>query len=182
VRQAEAQLFARDDGGAHLAEVLVAPGVVAMQVGVDDELDRLRRQLLDGGGDLVAERRELRVHHEHAVGADQHADRPALPLQRVELVGDLVRLDFHLAEVLPALRGCDGGAEDRCAERKEESNGSHDCDLHRKQTEARRRDFPGSVRPVWPGAYISCPDAAMHRSRVGETTRALPCLAVIVRP
>ena len=102
--QTEAQLLARDDGRAHLAEVLVAAGVIAVHVRVHDELDRLRRELLDGGGDLVAQRRELRVDHEDAIGPDQDADGPALTFERVELVGHLGGFDLDLAEIRPTLR------------------------------------------------------------------------------
>ena len=41
MRQAIAQLGTRDDGRAHLAEVFVAAGVIAVHVRVDQELDRL---------------------------------------------------------------------------------------------------------------------------------------------
>ena len=87
--------------------------MVAVHVGVDDELDRLRRELLDRGGDLVAQRGELRVDHEDAVGSEQDTDRASLAIERVELVGDLVGLDFNLAEILSALRVGDGGREDK---------------------------------------------------------------------
>ena len=126
MREAEAQLLARDDRRAHLAEVLVAAGVVAVQVRVHDELDRLRRELLDRGGDLVAQRRELRVDHEDAIGPDQDADGPALAVERVELVGDLVGFDLNLAEILPALRVGDGGRQHEGAEGEDESNGCHE--------------------------------------------------------
>ena len=126
VRQAVAQLLARDDDGAHLAEVLVAAGVIAVHVGVDDELDRLRRQALDRGGDLVAERRELRVDHEYAIRAEQHADRPALAVERVELVGDLVGLDLDLAEVRRALGVRRRGAHHQCSQEHCNSGSSHD--------------------------------------------------------
>ena len=131
MRQTEAQLLARDDRGAHLAEVLVAAGMIAVHVRVDDELDRLRRELLDGGGDLVAQRRELRVDHEDAVGPDEHADGAALAVERVELVGDLVGLDLDLAEILAALGVRKAGSRHQCNEDECVSERSH-SDLHWK--------------------------------------------------
>ena len=99
--------------------------MVAVQVGVDDELDRLRGELLDRRGDFLAQRRELRVDHEDAIGADQDADRSALAVERVELVGHLVGFDLDLAEILPALCVCDGRRQHEGAEGEDESNGFH---------------------------------------------------------
>ena len=73
--------------------------MIAVHVGVHEQADAAVGNLLDRRDDLVAERRELRVDHQHAVGSRQHANRAALPLQRIEVPGDLRRLDLHLAEV-----------------------------------------------------------------------------------
>ena len=60
MRQAVAQLGTRDDSRAHLAEVLVPAGVIAMHVSVDHEFDGLASgNLFDGRGDLPAQGREL---------------------------------------------------------------------------------------------------------------------------
>ena len=116
MRQTKAQLLARDDGGAQLAEVLVTAGVVAVHVRIHDELDRLRREAFDRGDDLVAQRRELGVHHEHAIGPEQDANGPSLAVKRVELVGDPVGFDFDLAEIGRALRVRKHGTKHQCPE------------------------------------------------------------------
>ncbi len=111
--QSPAELIARENGGAHLCEILVAAGVVAVHVGVHHEADRFVGNLVDGRGDLLRERRELRVHHEDSFRPDEHADGAALAFERVEIVADLGGLDLHFAEV--RLRGLriDGGSEHR---------------------------------------------------------------------
>ena len=68
-----------DDGRPFLAQVLVAAGVVAMPMGVDDEADRLVAQLPDGGENLLAERRELIVDQIHAIRPGRHPDVAAGP-------------------------------------------------------------------------------------------------------
>ena len=51
--------------------------------------------------------RELRIDHQHAVRTGQHADRAALAVERVEVAGDLVRLDLDLAHIrLLRVRRC----------------------------------------------------------------------------
>ena len=53
-----------------------------------------------------AQRRELSVHHEDAVRARQHANRAALAVERVEVVGEFGGLDLYLAEIgLPLALG-----------------------------------------------------------------------------
>ena len=108
-----AQFIAREDGDAHVREILVAAGVIAVHVGVHQEANRLVGNLMDGRGDLLRQRRELRVHHEDSIRPDQHADSAALAFERVEIVADLGGLDFHFAEIgLRSLR-IDGGGEHR---------------------------------------------------------------------
>jgi hypothetical protein len=65
----------------------------------DHELDGLRRDLLDGRGNFLAQRRELRVDHEDTVRPDEHANGASLAFECVELVGHLGGLDFDLAEI-----------------------------------------------------------------------------------
>ena len=75
------------DHDAELAEVLVAARVIAVDVSVDEEPDAAVGDLLDRRDDLVGERRELAVDEEDAVGSDERANRAALALERVEVVG-----------------------------------------------------------------------------------------------
>ncbi len=51
--QSKAKLIAREDGGAHFCEILVAAGVVAMHVSIHHEADRFVRNLVDGRGNLL---------------------------------------------------------------------------------------------------------------------------------
>ena len=87
---------------ANLGEVLVAPDVIGMGVGVDDVADRLVGELPDLRQNLVAHLREGRVDQQHpvvshlngdvAAGADEHVDVP-LNRQRVHLdVVEVLRL------------------------------------------------------------------------------------------
>ena len=78
-REPHPDVVVRHDDDAVLGEVLVPAGVIAVIVRVDQILDRQRRDRLDGGLDLVGERRELAVHHDDAVGADRDRDVAALP-------------------------------------------------------------------------------------------------------
>jgi hypothetical protein len=73
--------------------------MIAMVVGVDQVFDRRRRKRLDGGLDLVGERRELAVDHDDGVGADRDRDVAALPHQHVGLVAKVDGLDLDLVPV-----------------------------------------------------------------------------------
>jgi hypothetical protein len=88
------------DHRAALGHVLVAAHVVAVPVGVQDELHRLRGKGGDRRLDLRRERRELIVDHEDAVVSHGHADVPARPLEQVHTLGDHVRLDLDLGVVV----------------------------------------------------------------------------------
>src|SRR6185369_3534813 len=79
--QAKADIVLCYRNHAVLLEIRHATGMVAVEVSQDRVLDRQRRDRLDGGLDLVAERRELRVHHKDAVGADRNRDVATLPFQ-----------------------------------------------------------------------------------------------------
>ena len=96
-------------------EVLVAAGVVAVHVRVDEVLDRGVGDLADRGDDPVGHLGKLRVHEEHAIGADQRAHPPPLAVDRVEVVAELGRRD--LDRLLGLLRGGCGWRES--AERTE---------------------------------------------------------------
>lgn len=67
------------------------------RVGVDQEPDRLVCDLRDRRHEFVGKRCELRVHQKHPVETGQHADSPALTLQRVTLIGNNFR---PIAEIL----------------------------------------------------------------------------------
>ena len=86
-----AHVLVAEDDRAHLAEVLVPAGVIGVHVGVDEEADRLGRELLDRSDDLVGQRRELVVDEEDAVGAGEDADVPAGALEIGDLAGNGVR-------------------------------------------------------------------------------------------
>jgi len=66
----------RDDDHAGLAEILVPTDVIAVPVGVHQEMDRLVGDRLDRRDDLRCQRRELVVDEEHAVLA---RETPMLP-------------------------------------------------------------------------------------------------------
>ena len=89
----------RDDVDTELAEVLVAARVVAVDVRVDEHADRLVGQRLDRGQQLLRQRRELIVDHQHAVIADQEPDVAALPFEVMDVAGHLVRFDLHRGEI-----------------------------------------------------------------------------------
>ena len=73
--------------------------VIAVDMRVDQEANAAIRYGLDGCDDLLGQRRELGVHHQHAVGAREDADGSAIAVERVEVVRDLVDLDLHLTHV-----------------------------------------------------------------------------------
>src|SRR4029079_1240577 len=81
-----ADVVVRYDRDATLLEVLVSASVVAMIVRVDHVLDGQRRDRLDGGLDLVRQRRELAIDHEDALVTDGDGDISALPRQHVSPV------------------------------------------------------------------------------------------------
>jgi hypothetical protein len=89
----------RDDERSRFSEVLVAAGVVAVPVRIEDELHRLGRDLRDRRGDLVAERRVLVVDHENRVHPGRDADVAAGAGQHVHGVGKLRRSHLDLGEI-----------------------------------------------------------------------------------
>jgi hypothetical protein len=91
------------------AEDLVATGVVAVPVGVENEFELASAEPFQGRLDLVRERRELVVHDQDAVLAHRHPDVAARSLKHVDVAGHGDRLDLHLRKV-PVLRlGRQGG-------------------------------------------------------------------------
>src|SRR5579864_7180898 len=99
-----AQFLPGENHDAHFPEVLIAAGVVRVDMGVDHETDGAVGDLVDGRYDLVGEWSELRVHHESAIRAGEHADHAALSFECVEIASDLSGLDLNLAEVGLRLR------------------------------------------------------------------------------
>jgi hypothetical protein len=73
-----------------LVKKLVAAGLLAVEMGVDEITDGLARQRRDGGLDLVVERRKLAVHHDDAVVP--HCEHDVAAAAAYEHVG-------HVAEI-----------------------------------------------------------------------------------
>src|SRR5438477_6845608 len=97
--------------------------MVAMHMRIDHETNGPVGDFLDSSHNLVRQRSELRVYHEHPVRARQHADSAALSIERIEIVGDLGGLDLDLTEVLLRLpltdrRSGDRGQDAQCRIRK----------------------------------------------------------------
>lgn len=89
-----------DDDGAGIAEGLVAAGMVAVPVGVDQKFHRRIGQLADGRHDLAAERSELIVNEESAVLAYRNAEIPAGSNHHVDTRRDFGCLYLHLRKVV----------------------------------------------------------------------------------
>ena len=51
----------------------IAAGLLAMEMSIDEILDRQRRVVSDRGFDLVMERRKFGIHHDDSVVADRRA-------------------------------------------------------------------------------------------------------------
>ena len=97
---------------ARLLEVLVPADVIRMAVRVDDVAQRPLRQRADGGQDLVRQRRVLRVHEQHALGADLHGHVAAGADEHVDVALRLLQLIFDVVEIL-LLRATTGAAAER---------------------------------------------------------------------
>jgi hypothetical protein len=61
--QARAQFIARNNSRAHLGEVLIAAGMIPMHVSIDQETNRLVRDLANRRHDLLAQRSEFTIDH-----------------------------------------------------------------------------------------------------------------------
>jgi len=110
-----AQLLTREQHGAKLRERRVTGCVVAVDVRIDQEADGPRIDAPDCRQHLVANLQVLRIDHEDAVGAGEHADPAARAVrvarvhafrtrQHVEVRRDFVGLDFDLVVLDPRLR------------------------------------------------------------------------------
>ena len=82
-----------------LPEDGVASGVVAVPVGVDEELQLAVMDLCGRGADLVGQRRELIVDHQDAVVADEQADVAAGTFEHVDIARDVSTLDLDFGKV-----------------------------------------------------------------------------------
>ena len=123
VGQARADVLVRDDG-ALASEDLVSAGVIAVEVRVEDEPDRLVGDCLEGFLDLRCQGRELVVDDDDAVLAGRDADVAARTGQHVDRAGHRLGLDLDLAEVL--VLGKRGSGEE---ERSEENSLAHGHEL-----------------------------------------------------
>ena len=92
-------VLVRHDGGAILAERLVAAGMIAMEMGDDEVADRLAGQRRDGGLDLAVQRRELAVHHDDAVIGDRDGDVAALAFEHIGLVAEIPGFDHDRIKI-----------------------------------------------------------------------------------
>ena len=94
-------------------------------MGVDQIFDGQRRDLLDGGLDLVVQRRELAVDHDDAVGADRDRDVAALAFEQIGLVAEIGGLDLDLGEIDVLLRECGSGEQHGCARKRGKCDAFH---------------------------------------------------------
>jgi hypothetical protein len=69
MHQPVAEVFAGQDGDAHLAQVFIAAGMIAVNVRIDHKLNLTIGDFADGGHDFFRQRGELGVHHKDAVRA-----------------------------------------------------------------------------------------------------------------
>jgi len=74
---------------------------VCAPVGIDDECDRLPAHTRNGRPDLGAHLRNGGVHEQDAVVTDEEDRVAALPVQEVDTVAEVCRLDLELRVVFP---------------------------------------------------------------------------------
>ena len=99
----------RQNGDAHVGEVLVAAHVVAVAMGIDDEADFAVIEFGNPRDDALGERRELIVDHDDPVCADRQPDVAAGAFQIVHPARDGVDDQLHRVPI-PFLLGERGGA------------------------------------------------------------------------
>jgi len=75
--------------------------MVGVRVGIDDECDRLPAHTRNGRPDLGAHLRNGGVHEQDAVVTDEEDRVAALPVQEVDAVAEVCRLDLELRVVFP---------------------------------------------------------------------------------
>ena len=101
-----------NDDCAGFAEIFVATGVIPVPVCVEHEFDWLVRQSADRFEYRRGKRRILVVDHENAIVAYRKADIAAPPFQHINMLGQLLDLDFHFL-LRPRNRR---GHQQRCAQ------------------------------------------------------------------
>jgi hypothetical protein len=107
------QFLTREDCNAQLCQVFISACVVAMDVSVDQKSNGLIRDLLDCRHNLVCQRSELAIHHEHAVRARQNAYRASLPVQDIEIRREFHGFNLDLAEIGGLAEGVTNQAQRR---------------------------------------------------------------------
>ena len=103
--QAHPHLVPCQDHHPHAAEVFIAAGVVAVDVGVDKEADLAVTEGAYGGHDLVRQGCELVVDHDHAIFPDGQADVATGAFQVIDTALYRVGHHLHLAEILLGQQG-----------------------------------------------------------------------------
>jgi len=83
----------------HHGEVLVAAGVIAVEMRVDEILHGQRRDRLDSCFNFLGQRRELPIHHDDAVAANRNGDVPACAFEHVGVVAEIGGFDLDLRPV-----------------------------------------------------------------------------------
>ena len=68
-----------------LTKSFVATSMVAMEMGVDHEGNRLARDLCDGGFDFIGQGRELIINNDRPVFADAKADISTGSLEHIDV-------------------------------------------------------------------------------------------------
>jgi len=85
---------------ANLAQIVVAAGVIAMHVGIDQKADFTVVQRPDRRHNAVGKRGILIIDHHHTIFTHRQSDIAAAPFQIVDTAGNMMRNDFHVAEIL----------------------------------------------------------------------------------
>jgi hypothetical protein len=84
--------------------MFVPAGVIAVIMGVEDELQSAGIDLLDRGFNFRRKRRELVIDNENSVGPDRYADVAARSGEHINVPGNMRRFDLNFREVLLLLR------------------------------------------------------------------------------
>ena len=146
------------DGAARPREVRVAPGVIAVDVGVDDVANGLVRQLPNRREHLAAEFGKHGIDHDHPVVADLDGDVAAHTHQHVNVALDGQDFDLDCAEIARWL-----------TERRERNAAGQDREQH-----------SGHARP--PETHLRARAGRPGRPGVGDWRRAGQPLCTHYRP
>ena len=74
----------------------VAAGMIGMEAGVDDELDRLRAELANRFDDLFGQLARSRIDDERALWSDLHGDIGAVAGEHVNVAGDMQHMNLSV--------------------------------------------------------------------------------------